>query len=31
MVDRVSAEPVPADELEAHLLRIGDDGTFFRY
>lgn len=29
MVDRVSAEPVPADELEAHLLRIGNDGSFF--
>lgn len=28
-VDQTSSELVPADEIEAHLLRIGNDGAFF--
>jgi hypothetical protein len=29
MVERVSSEIVPADKVEAEMLRIGNDGTFF--
>lgn len=28
-VEVVSAEQVPPNEVQAHLLRIGNDGTFF--
>lgn len=29
MVDEVSSEQIPAADLEAHLIRIGNDGGFF--